>query len=352
VAAAAPPGAPAPVHKPLALVQPVDLEQLVRQASYHRVLPLLRKRLLAAGSISEETRSDWIAAARSSAARNLHYAAQLAALAKAFAAFGITALAHKGPVLAQEAYKDLALREFADLDILVRAEDLPRALALLSDQNYLLAKELTWMPPSALVRFSGEISLSSTAGLSVDLHWRLTPHHYPVQLDPEVLWRCVSTTMLAGAQITTLNPEAMLLLLAVHGSKHVWEALGWLADIAWLLVANPKLDWAGALSLAGESYCARPLLLAASLVRRVFHIELPATISARIAADPALPGLAEHVLARYESGTTESPRTPELFRFAAQLSNSRTATLRHLAALAFHPTEIDFQERALPERMF
>ena len=60
----------------------------------------------------------------------------LAEIADCFASAGVPAMALKGPALAISAYGDLAMRVFADLDFMVRVEDLPRAAAALGRAGY------------------------------------------------------------------------------------------------------------------------------------------------------------------------------------------------------------------------
>ena len=40
-----------------------------------------------------------------------------------------------------------------------------------------------------------------------------------------------------------MQPEDLLLVLCLHGSKHCWERLAWICDVAELIGANPELDW-------------------------------------------------------------------------------------------------------------
>jgi hypothetical protein len=137
------------------------------------------------------------------------------------------------------------------------------------------------------------------------------------------------------------------LLLAVHGAKHCWESLGWLADVAWLLNANPDLDWQYAMKLADESKCQRPLLLAASLVHEVFDALLP-----ELPRDPAVAGLQQRVVSRWYEGHTESPRSPELLSFALDLARGRGGSMKHLLGVLFYPTEMEWATHRLPESLF
>jgi len=297
-------------------------------------------------------RDSWTNEFRAIARRNLWMAGNLVALVKFFDADGIPLLPHKGPLLAQAAYRDLAMREFSDLDILVHAGDLPHTLTLLAKHGYTPVSELAWLSPQALLHWTGEITCTSPHGPSVDLHWRLTPPHYPVQLDAEKLWRFATSISIAGTRIPTLAPEALLVLLAVHGAKHAWECLGWLADIAWLLESPQRPDWNRALAFANEVGCARPALLAASLLADLYAVDLPDAVRERIAHDPRIAALHRRVVARWESGTTESPGSRELLSFTAKLSTSPLKTAHHLFGLIFHPTEIDWRAKQRPESQF
>jgi hypothetical protein len=308
-----------------------DSDKLRELAAFHRVQPLLDARLGEHASGTEM---------RARVAHNLRLTAELIRLTKAFASAEIPVLPHKGPLLADAAYGDLALREFTDLDLLIHASDLPRAITVLAEHGYHAPDELAWLSPTALLRWSPEMTYRSGRGVAVDLHWRLTPSHYTVQLDPEILWRSRTSITLAGSQIPTIAPEALLLLLAVHGAKHAWECLGWLADIAWLLNANQKLRWQGVMALAPNFGCQRAVALAESLVDAVFHSQPP--------SDP----LCKRVLDRWYHGPLESPRSPELFSFACALAPRPTASARHLFGVIFAPTEIDWRGHRLPESLF
>ena len=48
---------------------------------------------------------------------------------------------------------------------------------------------------------------------------------------------------MAGREVRTFSLEDTPLLLCVHGSKHIWERLGWIADIAALTKTSRPVDW-------------------------------------------------------------------------------------------------------------
>lgn len=332
------------------LAAPIDWKRLRALAYYHRVHPLLYKRLSehAADLISTPHLAEMAEAEHTGAARNLCLAGELITLTKAFARSNIPVLPHKGPLLAQAAYRSIAMRQFADLDLLVHPGDLPRSIALLTGLGYMPPAELAWLSPSALLQWTGEMSYVSTQGTTVDLHWKLTPGHHTVQLDPKFLWRNMTSIRLGGgSDLPSLTPEALLLLLAVHGAKHCWESIGWLADIAWLLDANPNFDWKLELDLAAESGCQRPLSLAASLAEMIFGARV-----LELHPDPAVAHLQQRVISRWYYGPVETPKSPELFSFARTLASRRKDSLRHLFGLLFHPTQLEWSRRRLPDSLF
>ena len=331
------------------LSTPVNWSHLGDLAHYHRVKVLVYTRLAthAADLVPSAFLSAMADEFRAGATRNLHLTAELIAIARAFAEAGIPVIPHKGPLLAQAAYGDLAMRQFADLDLLVHPADLSRSITVLAGLGYFPPSDLAWLSPGTLLKWTGEMPYTSPEGTGVDLHWRLTPSHYTVQLDPEILWQNRISVRLAGSEVSSVGPEALLLLLAVHGAKHCWESIGWLADVAWLLSASPNFDWRLTMGLADESNCQRPLLLAASLLENVFQVALP-----DLPADPAVTGLQKRVISRWYESAAETPKSPELFSFAAALARRRRDSLRHLFGLLFHPTELEWSRHHLPESLF
>jgi len=67
-----------------------------------------------------------------------------------------------------------------------------------------------------------------------------------------------------------MGPERLLLALAIHGARHLWPRLSWLADLGDLQRQHPNLDWdvvlAEARRIRFERALATSLLLAHDLV--------------------------------------------------------------------------------------
>ncbi|NJN18388.1 MAG: nucleotidyltransferase family protein [Oscillochloris sp.] len=127
-----------------------------------------------------------------------------------------------------------------------------------------------------------------------ELQWSVmeTPYSFP-PLPVLERWRSnLATIALAGREIPVLRREATALVLAVHGAKHLWERLAWLADIAALM--RQTVDWelvqAEAQILGVERLLGLSLYLAAELL----DAPLPTKISWN--SQPAIDQLAAQAL--------------------------------------------------------
>ncbi len=180
---------------------------------------------------------------RANARRNLEFTQRLLRVLAALKEVGVPALAYKGPVLAEMLYGSHPLREFHDVDVLIQPHDWPRAkqcmiaLGLAPNQQFTPAQE------AAYVRSNNEMAFDGWGSRNwLELEWGIVPHYFSVDFRMNALITRAVEFPLAGMAVRTLSPEDMLLALAVHGSKHGWSRLCWVADIADLLRVR-SLNW-------------------------------------------------------------------------------------------------------------
>jgi hypothetical protein len=101
------------------------------------------------------------------------------------------------------------------------------------------------------------------------------------------LWQRRGTLLLGGRSLATFSAEDLVVILAVHGGKHLWKRLCWLSDFAKCLQA-PNLDWAILRTRGRAARAEGMLLLALSLAQGVMDVQLPAELSIAANANPAL----------------------------------------------------------------
>jgi len=199
---------------------------------------------------------------------------ELVRIARAFNREGVPIAALKGPALAVEVYGGLSRRQFRDLDILVRPQDLFSAVKVLSEMGYEGERrrllEVSRAQRGRLVRANKHLQFFRSTGgspLEVELHWRLGESNDVLAIPSERVWDGHAEVTLGGTKIKTIPFPEQIVFLAYHGGMHHWKRLVWLCDLSLALCHPPHLDWDALLALAARLGVER-YLLAGLLVRR------------------------------------------------------------------------------------
>jgi hypothetical protein len=224
---------------------------------------------------------------------------ELLRLVKLLKAHGIPAVPFKGPAVAALVYGDLALRQFADLDLLLHERDAIRAGELLSANGYQpwgkaaeardMAARIAKMKDVAFKREDGNVR--------VELHWRFTPRRMRF-LDLDGVWERTQPARLNGEEVRVLRPEDLLVVLCMHGAKHLWGRLDWICDVAELVRLHPEMEWSWVMEQAGAVGHRRVVLLGLQLAGDLLGAPIPPSIRSTIAADRAVEPLAAEVCER------------------------------------------------------
>jgi hypothetical protein len=263
-----------------------DWDYLVRKAEEHGLVPLLYRSLTTIcteavpGPVMERLRSR----VRANTFRAMLLSAELIRLLKAFDTAGIDAIPLKGPTLAVAGYYDVALREYGDLDILVRPLDVAKAARSLIERGYHAEIDLTGPQLSLALRSAGEQTFRRANGPMVELHWSLLPRRLPVMMEFDSLRERVTTVEVNGCPVRSLGTEDLLLFLFVHGGKHLWSSLGGVCDVAQVIEATGEIRWAEIARRAAAHHCLRMLHLGASLVFALFSAPVPLELRGRAEA--------------------------------------------------------------------
>ena len=299
--------------------------------------------------------------------RSLWFAAELTRITRAFAQNQIRAIPYKGPVLAQSAYGDLALRSFSDLDLLISPADFARAKQSLAELGYQPSKPQTPAVERLWLQTGYERSFDGPAGKNlVELQWSLLPYFYAV--DPtqaefrfDDLWARTGRIALSAGEVSgnaadssdlpCLSPEDSLLILCLHAAKHLWTRLIWVADIAESLRV-PSLDSARVVSRARALGITRILAVSFWLAQHLLGAAIPPAAQRVIDDDPEAPRLGEECAARLARCSTYDFESTHYFREASRLREHRADRMRYLWRLLWTPGPGDIDAIALPVFMF
>jgi hypothetical protein len=255
------------------LVHPgLDWDSLFDRALRHGVVQLLDRGLNSAchDLVPEEIQRRLRDYCLSSALHSRYLGRELQQILEVLDSSGVPALPFKGPALSQMAYGDATLRPASDLDILVEREDVPRVKRVLQSRGYRPWVEMTPRQEAAQLRIRYNYKLVGPTGrMLLEVHWAIAPRQFGLSLDFQELWdRRVELSWL-GRYTQSLSPEDLFLVLVIHGDRHGWRRLQWVCDLAELVRATPKMDWASVIQRARARRSLRRVLLALALVEQV-----------------------------------------------------------------------------------
>ena len=326
----------------------VDWDVLVGAAFKNGLLPLLYLNLKSCASdlvpapVAAHLRELFLSNAR----RNLLLADELVNLLGLFQANAVDALPFKGPALAELVYGDPTLRQFADLDILIREADFWKAKGLLEAHGYRQEPPLTNAQTANILRHQYNVSFVRDGGRIVELHWRFTSPDFSLPVDMERLWTRLDARPLQGVIIQALRAEDLLLVLCVHGSKHLWERIVWLCDVAELINGREDMDWQYTLRQAHEFGNERILFLSLLLAHDILRATIPEEVHKLAYGDAAARSLAEQIRRRCHAGGG-TPGIYESLRFLLESRANFRDKLRYCRS-AVTPTERDLSLLPLP----
>jgi hypothetical protein len=267
-------------------------------------------------------------------------------------AHGIAAIPYKGPLLAETVYGDLTLREFSDLDVLVRPADVPRAKAALKDLGYSPNSPFTPAQERAYLKSGYEFVFDGPAGRNLlEIQFAILPRFYAVDFDLDALFERAVPASVGGRAVKTLSPEDLLLALCVHAAKHAWIRLCWLRDIAGV-IQSLTLQWDVVNRRATELGVDRILGTSLLLASCWLGAEVPELLLHKWLNDREISGLHDQIaqlIPRAEEYSAESLR---YFRLMLRLRERTTDKLRFALRLLFTPSVGEWSVVRLPEPLF
>jgi len=254
----------------------------------------------------------------------------------------VAAAVVKGPPLSVRAFANPSFRQYVDVDFLIRSSEIERA------SGALLA-----------AGFRGEISADAVGKRKspgqytfrrskdrplIELHTERTLRYFPKPVPIEEFLRRRTTVTIDSRVVPVLSVEDEFVLLAVHGAKHFWERLMWIADIAALVANYPQMDWTRVQKTAEGVGADRMVRVALLLAERTLQAPIPAEMSTEIESDRAC----LRIVNKIESWLLYAGQQPPallaraLFRF--QMRGRLLAGAGYLTRLTLSPTEEDWIE--------
>lgn len=288
-------------------------------------------------------------AVRAVALSALPGARQAAELSGALGAAGVRAVAYKGPALAADVHGAVGARRFTDLDFLIAEADRDRAVGTLRGLGYVSPSGLSDRAERVYSRWEGVVHRARADDLPVELHWRCQAPRYGGPQDPAEVVTRAQPCALGGGVVLVPSPEDLGLLLAVHGVKHAWTSLMWVADLV-AAMSRPGFDWDAVLARGSSWGVGRALRYAMLVGHELAALAPPPEVLVAARADGRAAFLARAVAARLtlarnvpDIGAESTPR------YDLQWLDGAWAQARYLALAAMLPTLQEQEAVPLPD---
>jgi len=224
------------------------------------------------------------------AGRNLRFLHRLEDVVSHLTAEGVPVILLKGAALAETVYRNASVRPMVDLDLLMRQEDVPTALRVLSVMGYEPAHAehragylFTYKNEMVLVEI-GEVKAP------IEIHWSLFgPLYYQHAVPLDWFWQTALPVRIGNASAWMLGPEAQVLHLCGHMPlQHSGEGgprLLWLHDVAEVIAFyQEQIDWDQVLARAQAYDLVLPLQEILTRVSDEWHAPIPPDVLEQLRA--------------------------------------------------------------------
>lgn len=301
-----------------------DWDRFLRVVRRHRLDGMVNHALASAGvAVPPEAAEALERRAAQTARRNLTMAEESARLQQTFDNADIANLVLKGAAVTALAYGNEPVKQAWDIDLVVPPEQVESAIVLLGMAGYRLmspAEKLTLEQLRIYVALGREFILAGREQIFVELKWTLDQN--PSVL-PGINARSPSQVVAGpgGSPIRTLTKDDLFSYICVHGGRHCFSRLKWLADIGALLAQEPPEEIERLYRAAAQRGAGRSAGVALLLCRQFLSADIPPALVAELEADRAVVRLARASVLTMAGGDGEQ-----------ELPGRRIATIRVLFA--------------------
>jgi len=333
-----------------------NFETIIGLATSHGILPLVYK------AVKESLKDTSVANIHILPTLKLHYmsivqknmsmSSELIKVLHTLKMEHILALAFKGPTLAQIAYGDITLRQYGDIDILIKIKDRRKTINIMTEAGYIPEiilnpnTENTFFTHVNVIAFYHPISK-----IRIEIHWELLAKNYAISWKEADLWQTQTSIEINNHQIPTLSTEQFLLYLCAHSAKHLYERLEWICDIDRSVRSNPDINWEIVNSEALKLGLSRIVYLSLALCETLFALELPQIMKEKSQTDKVMQKLKNTIIKQNFRHTTAPEKSYSHFILLWKMREKLSDKLRFTFLGIFSPKFDDFLFIQLPTQL-
>jgi hypothetical protein len=205
-------------------------------------------------------------------ARNGAYLTELSMLREALGARGLQVIVLKGAALIERVYGGhLGLRPLSDVDLLIKASDLPFIDQALRQRGF--------HPDSPSSMFYTNGPLAFDLHTSLINEERVRRKGLAFSFDAEAIWQEASPLSDRDSTLLVLAAPPQFLHVVIHALKHSFSRLMWLVDLG--LIAR-RVEWPELVDRARAAAALRPLAYGVCLLEALLRVDVAPSIRAAL----------------------------------------------------------------------
>lgn len=337
------------------LAADIDWTRLIELSLHHRTTGFLQSVLARANSRMVppeilDALGSYVEAMRTQEAQLM---SELWFLLKAFSDASIPVVPFKGPLLRWHLHGRHHVGQPGDLDLLLSRRHVASARRLLEARGYEDLgqrpgqRPLTDVQRRMYERVHCEYGYSHPSGVVVEPHWEFCQRVLAINIDYEGMLERSTTQEIDRHVVRVLSPQDLALALCVHGAKHRWSRLAWMADFVALLRTLSPQDVDSVSRAAREHGCALMWRVSLAIASRCGGVQVPAASEqcdlGRVAALAAL------VIEGFNHPEWEEPRNDRVDGFRLNSRERFADRARYVFRTLVTPRRPHIESAALPE---
>jgi hypothetical protein len=206
--------------------------------------------------------------------RSLQMASELAVLMGQFDTAGVNVVQLKGITNAVEIFRDTALYPSADIDIMIRREDIRLVTDVMKGLGYRTTKDIT---DYYLGRYN-EVHFLKKAKIAVDFHLSLSNKRY-FEIPEDFWWENLREIPMNGSTYKILSKENNLLFASIHMFSHGYSTLKFLVSFSEMFrLYKGNIQWKKLTSDALRFNAYKNLMLSLILAYKLLKAPVPEDI--------------------------------------------------------------------------
>jgi hypothetical protein len=328
------------------LDEDLNWDYLLQRAFQHKLMPLLYWNLK---NLQKEVPEDVLQELKDyfndNVHKNLLMTGELINILELLKVNNINAIPYKGPVLAELAYKNIALREFNDLDIFIFENDVIKTKKILKSQGYSLYPKKDPKPEFHYIKTQREYKfLNEVNRIMIEIHWKFQgiSNNFIDQ-------NSLDKIEINRRNILNFRYEDLLLILCTHCANHNWTNLLWMADIS-QIIETQNINWQTLLDKANKYEIRKILYINLSLNKYLFNTKIPNEVLNQLNSDFSIIDILFDILNRILENTDITLAKEAALQF--KIRDNTIKGIQFCLWRTFSPTSLEWDSLYLPQILF